>query len=67
MMEPFPYIFSIWAMAVAMACFLSLAGAAAGTVPLSFAMWPILLYDLRGPAALPPVSFDNSSISQQVL
>ena len=28
MMEPLPYIFSIWLMAVWMACFLSLAGAA---------------------------------------
>ena len=38
MMEPLPYIFSIWAMAVSMAFFLSLAGAAAGRGALSFAI-----------------------------
>ena len=37
-MEPLPYIFSIWLMALSMAFFLSAAGAAVGRGALSFAM-----------------------------
>ena len=46
MMEPLPYIFSIWFMALSMAFFLSAAGAAEGRGALSFAMCmflPILI------------------------
>ena len=43
-MEPLPYIFSIWAMAVSMARFLSEAGAAEGTGAFSFAIVFFLLY-----------------------
>ena len=43
MMEPLPYIFSIWLMALSMAFFLSAAGAALGRGAFSFAMLLFLL------------------------